>query len=87
MHEFSVARWAGARGWEGRGEGVLCPGSRRHDHRQQHRIVLSPVEAVGLGCFLTLPAWFLRLGKNVAIGRWALVVAALVVVELLDLAE
>ena len=50
-------------------------------------MVLSPVEAVGLGCFLTLPAWFLRLGKNVAIGRWALVVAALVVVELLDLAE
>ena len=68
------------------GEGNVCPGSRRHDHGM-HQIVLSPVEAVGLGCFLRFPAWFLRLGKNVAIGRWALVVAVLVVVELLDLAE
>ena len=47
----------------------------------------SPVEPLGLGCFLRLPAWFLRLGKNLAIGRWALAVAVLVVLELLDLAE
>lgn len=45
------------------------------------------METSGLDCFLRLPAWFLRLGKNAAIGRWALAVAVLVVVELLDLGE